>query len=81
MADIPEERICYYLVKACTRANLPGPGAGSLTSLAASDAVNRLWAKDETLRPSAGGERRLAGENLGWLDVAERETLGDSCKS
>jgi transaldolase/glucose-6-phosphate isomerase len=34
--------------------------------------VNRLWAKDETLWRGAGGQRRLVGENLAWLDLPER---------
>jgi transaldolase/glucose-6-phosphate isomerase len=54
----------------------PGKLAGAwrreLDELIASDAVNRLWAKDETLWQSAGGEGRLVGENLAWLDLPER---------
>ena len=40
--------------------------------MVASDAVNRLWAKDETLWQSAGSEWRFVGENLAWLDLSER---------
>jgi glucose-6-phosphate isomerase len=54
----------------------PGKLAGAwrreLDELVASDAVNRLWAKDETLWRGAGGQRRLVGENLAWLDLPER---------
>ena len=59
------------------RQNLyPGKLAGAwrreLDGLVASDAVNRLWAKDETLWQGNGGRRRLVGENLAWLDLPER---------
>ena len=54
----------------------PGKLAGAwrreLDELVASDAVNRLWAKDETLWRGAGGQKRLVGENLAWLDLPER---------
>jgi hypothetical protein len=54
----------------------PGKLAGAwrreLDELVASDAVNRLWAKDETLWQSVGGKRRLVGKNLAWLDLPER---------
>ena len=54
----------------------PGKLAGAwrreLNELVASDAVNRLWAKDETLWRGAGGQKRLVGENLAWLDLPER---------
>jgi hypothetical protein len=54
----------------------PGKLAGAwrreLDELVASDAVNRLWAKDETLWQGTGGQRRLVGENLAWLDLPER---------
>jgi len=54
----------------------PGKLAGAwrreLDELVARDAVNRLWAKDETLWRGAGGQARLVGENLTWLDLPER---------
>jgi transaldolase / glucose-6-phosphate isomerase len=43
-----------------------------LAVLAASNAIQRLWAKDATLWPASEHQRELTATNLRWLDLPEQ---------